>query len=123
MEDTFVEDIFKEMDSEPIIKKVTQTIKTKSIKKQEEKTMTVIIKKMQKIVNDKPGTKAFVDISINGQVSIMGLNVVETKTGELFVSYPESLNVKTNVRYNIITVDDLELKQEIEEKILALYRR
>jgi hypothetical protein len=53
----------------------------------------------------------------------MGLNVVETKTGELFVSYPESLNVKTNVRYNIITVDDLELKQEIEEKILALYRR
>ena len=122
MEDSFTEDLLNEMEANKI-KKVVKVTKPYIYKKQEEKTMTVIIKKMQKIVNDKPGTKAFVDISINGQVSIMGLNVVETKTGELFVSYPESLNVKTNVRYNIITVDDLELKQEIEEKILALYRR
>jgi len=64
--------------------------------------------------------KAFADVIINGQVLIKGVRVADGRNG-LYVSMP-STQGKDSKWYSIIKILDDELKQELQEVVLAAYQ-
>ena len=65
--------------------------------------------------------KAFVDVSINEQILIKGLRIVEGKNG-LFVSMPQEKG-KDNRWYNSIDCLSQDLLQEISAIVLSAYHQ
>jgi len=64
--------------------------------------------------------KAFADVIINEQVLIKGVRVADGRNG-LYVSMP-STQGKDSKWYSIIKILDDELKQELQEVVLAAYQ-
>ena len=64
--------------------------------------------------------KAFADVII-GSVLIKGVRVVEGKNG-LFAGMPKVQSTKDNKWYDIIKILDDELKNELQEVVLAAYQ-
>jgi DNA-binding cell septation regulator SpoVG len=64
--------------------------------------------------------KAFADVII-GSVLVKGIRIVEGKNG-LFAGMPKVQSTKDNKWYDIIKILDDELKQELQEVLLAAYQ-
>ena len=63
--------------------------------------------------------KAFVDVTINGQVLVKGVRLVEGKNG-LFVAMPKEKS-KDGKWYESVSLLDKESKQELHEAVIEAY--
>ena len=61
----------------------------------------------------------FAAITIDNALVIKGLKVVSNKDGDLFVSYPSTLNAKDNKYYDDVFCTDKELRKHIQEEVLT----
>lgn len=78
----------------------------------------ITITRMNKIEGS--NCKAFFDVIING-IEIKGVKLVEgTNTKELFVSLPREKG-KDEQYSNIVNIQDILLKKELEQQIIKTY--
>ena len=64
--------------------------------------------------------KAFVDVTVNEQVLIKGVRVVESKDGNLFVAMPKQQG-KDSRWHETVSLLDEEVKQELQEVVLEAF--
>jgi DNA-binding cell septation regulator SpoVG len=66
--------------------------------------------------------KAYFDATVNG-VEIKGLKLVlSTKDGNLFLSFPSEKG-KDGKYYNIVFIEDVNLKKEVEDFLIDTYNK
>ncbi len=84
------------------------------------KAFEICVKRIHKI-NGAGNIKAFVDLSINEDLLIKGLRIIEGKNG-LFVSMPREQG-KDNIWYDTIRPLNKEIKEEISATVLSAYKK
>ena len=80
----------------------------------------ITVRRIKKM--DNGNIKAFFDVTING-IDIDGLKLATNKTdGNMFLSFPSEKG-KDDKYYNTVYISDIELKQEVETKLIETYNR
>jgi stage V sporulation protein G len=66
-------------------------------------------------------TKAFVEITVDGLLTIRGLRVIESKSGGLFVSYPSQVGREGKPR-SLVIFENNKLREQIRRAVIDAYR-
>ncbi len=82
-------------------------------------SLDIKVERLHRIPNSK-SIKAFVDLNINDVILLKGIKVVQGKSG-VFVAMPQEQG-KDNKWYESIRCLKLEVREMINEKVLAAYK-
>jgi DNA-binding cell septation regulator SpoVG len=77
------------------------------------------VARLYRVDNDS-SLKAFVDVIVNGQVLVKGIKVFRNRDGNEFVAMPKQQG-KDGRWYEIVSLLDEEVKQEMQEAVLEAF--
>ena len=67
-------------------------------------------------------TLAIADVTFDKQLKIKALKIVQTKSGGIYVAYP-NLRGRDGKYHDIIIVNDRELKKKIRDRVVEEYKK